>query len=69
MFWRQVALVEAGPLSIELPVLGSTNWAAAALSVLALVAVFRFKLCMAVLLGGAAILGLALHFFGFVSST
>jgi chromate transporter len=62
--WREVVQVEAGPLSMELPVLGSIDWAAAALSVLALVAVFRLKLGMATVLGGAAMLGVALHLAG-----
>ncbi|MDP2087699.1 MAG: chromate transporter, partial [Gemmobacter sp.] len=62
--WREVTRIEAGPLSLELPVLGSVDWIAAALSVLALVAVFRLKLGMATVLGGAAALGLALHLVG-----
>lgn len=49
------------PLSTELPVLASVDWAAAALSVLALAEVFRLKLGMTTVLGGAAALGLALH--------
>jgi chromate transporter len=68
VIWRQVRLVEFGPLSLELPVLGATDWAAAALSALALVAVFRLQLGMAAVLGGAAILGLALHLLGVVGS-
>lgn len=64
--WRDVMQVEAGPLSLELPVLGSINWVAAALSFLALVAVFRLKLGMSIVLGGAAVLGLALHLVGLV---
>jgi chromate transporter len=64
--WREVARVDAGPLSLELPVLASLDWAAAALSVLALVAVFRLKLGMATVLAGAAALGLALHLAGLV---
>ncbi|MDP3261691.1 MAG: chromate efflux transporter [Tabrizicola sp.] len=62
--WREVMRVEAGPLSLELPVLGSIDWVAAALSVLALIAVFRLKLGMATVLGGAAALGLGLHLVG-----
>jgi chromate transporter len=62
--WREVVRLEAGPLSLELPVLASVNWAAAALSALALVAVFRLKLGMASVLGGSAALGLALHLAG-----
>jgi chromate transporter len=43
VIWREVARIEAGPLSIDLPVLGSIDWAAAVLSVLARVAAFRLK--------------------------
>jgi chromate transporter len=64
--WREVARIEASPLSLELPVLASIDWAAAVLSALALIAVFRLKLGMATVLGGAAALGLALHLAGFV---
>ena len=64
--WREVARIEAGPLSLELPVLASINWPAAALSALALVAVFWVKLGMATVLAGAAGLGLALHLAGLV---
>ena len=62
--WREVFRIEAGPLSIEVPRLASIDWAAAALSALALVAVFRLKLGMAAVIGGAALLGIALHFAG-----
>jgi chromate transporter len=66
VIWREVARVEAGPLSLELPVLASVDGAAAALTVLALIAVFRLKLGMTVVLAGAAGLGLALHLVGLV---
>jgi chromate transporter len=62
--WREVLRVEQGPLSVELPVLASIDWAAAALSVLALVAVFRFKLGLVPVLGGAALAGILLHLAG-----
>lgn len=64
--WREATRIEAGPLSLELPVLASVDWAAAALSALALVAVFRLQLGMATVLAGAAALGLALHLSGLV---
>nr|WP_229583121.1 chromate efflux transporter [Paracoccus sp. S-4012] len=67
VIWREVQRVEAGPLSIELPVFGSIDWIAAALSVLALVAVFRLKLGVTTVLGGAAVLGFALHAVGLVT--
>jgi chromate transporter len=62
--WHEVVHLQAGPLSMDLPVLGSINWAAAALSVLALVAVLRFKLGMATVLGSAAVAGITLYFVG-----
>jgi chromate transporter len=64
VIWRAVTQVTAGPLSLELPVLASIDWVAAGLSVLALFAVFRLKLGMTTALGGAAVLGLALHLVG-----
>lgn len=65
--WTEVRRIEAGPLSLELPVLGSIDWAAAALSALALFAVFRLKLGMTVALGGSALLGLLLYGLGMIS--
>ncbi|MEI6800834.1 MAG: chromate efflux transporter [Pseudomonadota bacterium] len=64
VIWAEVARVTAGPLSLELPVLASINWVAAGLSALALLAVFRLKLGMVTVLGGAAALGLGLHLAG-----
>lgn len=66
VIWREVARVEAGPLSLELPIIASIDRAAAILSALALLAVFRLKLGMATVLGGAAALGVALHLAGLV---
>jgi chromate transporter len=62
--WQDVSRVSAGPIEMDLPVLSSVNWAAAVLSVLAIVAVFQLKLGMAAVLGGAAALGLLLHLAG-----
>ena len=67
VIWREVQRIEAGPLSMELPVLGSIDWIAAALSVLALVAVFRLKLGMTIVLAGAAALGFSLYAMGVVT--
>ena len=64
--WQQVWRFDAGPVSMELPVPGSVNWLAAALSVLALIAVFRLKLGMATVLGGAAAIGVLLHLAGLI---
>lgn len=65
--WTEVRRIEAGPLSLEIPVLGSIDWAAAALSALALFAVFRLKLGMTAVLGGSAFLGLLLYAMGMTS--
>lgn len=62
--WRAVAWVSAGPVRMELPVPSTIDWMAAALSVLAILAVFRLKLGMATVLGGAAGLGVLLHLVG-----
>jgi chromate transporter len=68
VIWREVQRVEAGPLSFELPVLGSIDWAAAALSAFALVAVFRLKLGMTSVLAASAFLGLVLSAFDLISA-
>ena len=67
VIWHEVRRFEAGPLSLELPVPGSIDWIAAALSVLALVAVFRFRLGMTTVLAGAAGLCFLLHAAGVVA--
>lgn len=67
VIWREVQRLEAGPLSMELPVPGSIDWIAAALSVLALIAVFRLKLGMTTVLAGAAVLGIGLHVAGVIA--
>ena len=64
VIWREATPWRAGPLSMDLPVPGSIDWAAAGLSGIALVAIFRLKVGMATVLAGAAIGGVALHFLG-----
>ncbi|OOY28491.1 chromate transporter [Thioclava sp. L04-15] len=64
VIWREVTHLAAGPVSVDVPVMASIDWAAAALSVLALIAVFRLKLGMATVLGGAAMAGIVLHLAG-----
>ncbi|WP_112312944.1 chromate efflux transporter [Pseudogemmobacter bohemicus] len=66
VIWRQVADVQAGPVSLQLPVMGSIDWMAAALSALALIAVFRLKIGMVQVLAGAAFAGMALHLVGLI---
>lgn len=55
----EVVRVEAGPLSLDVPRLATIDWPAAALSVTALIAVFRLKLGMGPVLGLWAALGVA----------
>ena len=62
--FRDVLSVEAGPLSLEVPRPGTIDWAAAALSASALVAVFRLRLGMGAVLGGWAALGIGLWVLG-----
>jgi len=67
VIWREVQRIEVGPLSMELPVLGSIDWIAAGLSALALVAVFRLRLGMTTVLTGAAVLGIGLYAAGVIA--
>jgi chromate transporter len=55
-----------GPVGVEVPVWSSIDWAAAALTGLALVAVFRLRLGLAPVLGLAAAAGLALQAAGVI---
>ncbi len=64
--WTEVRRIGTGPLDLELPVPGSIDGVAAALSVLALVAVFGLRLGMAAVLAGGALGGMALHALGLV---
>ena len=66
VIWREVVPLTLGPLRLALPVPGSVDWWAAALSALALVAVFRLKLGMVPVLAGAAALGILLRLSGLV---
>lgn len=64
VIWREVLRIEAGPLSLELPVLASIDWAAAALSACAILAVLRLRLGMLTVLGAAAAAGMGLYLLG-----
>ncbi len=55
-----------GPIQLDWPQWESLNSAALVLSAGAIVAVFRFKVGMAKLLGACALIGIALHFFSVV---
>lgn len=60
VIFTQVTTWAAGPVVLELPRPASVDWAALALTLLALVAVLRLKLGMAAVLGGAALAGVVL---------
>lgn len=64
VIWREVIRITAGPLTLDLPVMGSIDMVAAGLAGLALVAVFRLRLGMAATLSSAAAAGLGLHLLG-----
>ncbi|MEC9310815.1 MAG: chromate transporter, partial [Pseudomonadota bacterium] len=64
VIFTQVTTWTAGPVVLELPRPASVDWAALALTLLALVAVLRLKLGMAAVLGGAALAGVVLTLLG-----
>jgi chromate transporter len=64
VIFTQVTTWTAGPVELELPRPASVDWAALALTLLALVAVLRLKLGMAAVLGGAALAGVILTLLG-----
>ncbi|MFC0200118.1 chromate efflux transporter [Paracoccus rhizosphaerae] len=64
LIWTRTTLLAAGPLRIELPIMGSVDLAAAALSAVALVAALRLRVGMAPLLAGSGLAGMALHLSG-----
>ncbi|MGQ2967130.1 MAG: chromate efflux transporter [Allorhizobium sp.] len=59
VLFSEVSVVRAGPLSIELPVLSSLDWASLTLTLLAIFAVFRLKMSVMTVLLGSAVLGMA----------
>jgi chromate transporter len=66
--FREVITLESWGLNLALPNPASVDWAAAALAVAALLAVFRFKVGTGSLLAGAAALGLALYLLGLATA-
>ena len=64
VIFREVVPLEVGPLSVDLPVLRTIDPWAAGLCALALVAVFRLKIGMGMVLGGSAALGIGLWMIG-----
>jgi chromate transporter len=65
--FRQMTPVRTGPLAFDMPVLGSVDPWALALSIAAAVAIFRFKIGMIPTLAGCCVVGIALHFAGAVA--
>ena len=59
VLFAEVSEIRFAGMALEAPVLRSVNVAALALTAVALLAVFRFRLGMAAVLGGCALLGLA----------
>jgi len=64
VLFREVVRVEVGPLAFDLPRLATLDAWAAVLSVLALFAVFRLRLGIVTVIGGAAALGVLLRAVG-----
>jgi len=67
VLFREVGELKVGWLEFAVPTLGSVNIVGLVLSVLALLAVFRFKVGTVVLLLGAAITGIALGAMGLLA--
>jgi chromate transporter len=59
VLFSEVNVVRAGPLSIELPVLSSVDWASLTLTLLAVFAIFRLKMSVMTVLLSSAVLGMA----------
>jgi len=64
VLFREVVRIDVGPLAFDLPRLATLDVWAAVLSVLALFAVFRLRLGIVTVIGGAAALGALLRAFG-----
>jgi chromate transporter len=64
--FAELRRVSSGPVGFDMPVLSSLNFEAAGLSALALYAVFRLRLGIALVLGGAAVAGVLLYAIGTV---
>lgn len=59
VLFSEVNVVRAGPISIELPVLSSIDWASFTLTLLAVFAIFQLKMSVMTVLLGSAVLGMA----------
>ena len=65
--FRSVARFTAGPIHFDLPLIASVDLWALAISVAAIIAMFRLKVGIFQVLGGASVAGIALHFAGLVA--
>jgi chromate transporter len=64
VWFRELRRVEAGPIALDVPVAASVDFWAVALSVAAMLALFRLKAGMLATLAACAAAGIALHFLG-----
>lgn len=64
VLFSEVATFQAGPLSIQLPVLPSVEWASVVLTLLAVFGIFRLKMSVMTVLFGTAVLGMGWTFAG-----
>ena len=65
--FRSVARITAGRINFDLPLIASVDLWALAISVAAIIAMFRLKVGIFQVLGGASVAGIALHFAGLVA--
>jgi chromate transporter len=59
VLFADVTAIQTGPLSMEVPVLSSVDWASLVLTLLAILAIFRLKMSVMTVLLGSAVLGMA----------
>lgn len=65
--FRVVKPIAAGPFQFDMPILASVDLWALAISAAAIIAMFRLKLGIFTILGGASAAGIALHLAGFIA--
>ena len=65
--FRSVARITAGRINFDLPLIASVDLWALAISVAAIIAMFRLKVGIFQMLSGASVAGIALHFAGVVA--
>lgn len=59
VLFSEVSLVQAGPLSMEVPVPSSVDWASFMLTMMAMIAIFRLRMSVMTVLFGVSVLGIA----------